>query len=74
MIDRRCFLVLSAMGAAAGAVGACSPRAAEPAVAEEAGAEGKAVEVALNPAETGLLEFAGLVVGTAFLGIALRRA
>ena len=40
------------MGAAAGAVGACSSRAAEPAVAEEAGAEDKAVEVALNPAET----------------------
>jgi multicopper oxidase len=50
MIDRRSFLVLSAVGAASGVVGACSTRSPEPAAAEET--TGKAVEVALNPAET----------------------
>jgi len=48
MIDRRGFLVLSAIGAA-GAVGACSMRSAEPAAQE---GTDKAVEVALNAAET----------------------
>jgi multicopper oxidase len=45
VIDRRGFLVLSAVGAAAGVVGACSPRA-KPASAA------KTVNVAFEPAET----------------------
>jgi multicopper oxidase len=49
MIDRRGFLVLSAIGTAASVVGACSTRSPEP-VAEDVSA--KAVEVALNASET----------------------
>jgi FtsP/CotA-like multicopper oxidase with cupredoxin domain len=48
MIDRRGFLVLSAVGAA-GAVGACSTRSPEPAAQEDTDT---AVEIALNATET----------------------
>jgi FtsP/CotA-like multicopper oxidase with cupredoxin domain len=59
MLDRRSFLVLSAIGAA-GAAGACSTRSVEPAAQE--GAD-KAVEVALNAAETEV-DLGGLSVRT----------
>ena len=50
MIDRRGFLVLSA-GVAAGVVGACSSRAAEPASAEQA-ARPPGFDIGFTPAET----------------------
>ena len=53
MMDRRSFLVLSAVGAAAGVVGACSSRPGNPpAVTTGPAAGGKAHEAALNAAET----------------------
>jgi len=48
MIDRRGFLVLSALGTAAGVAGACATKSPAP-TAEEASS--KPVEVALNAAE-----------------------
>ena len=51
MIDRRRFVVLSAAAAAAGVAAACSTKKAEAPVTT-AGADAKAVEVNLNPAET----------------------
>lgn len=49
MIDRRGFLALSAVGAAAGVLGGCSARSAETAASEQAA---DAVEVAFTAAET----------------------
>jgi multicopper oxidase len=49
MIDRRGFLVLSAIGAAAGVAGACATKSPAPAAEQ---ASSKPVEVALNAAET----------------------
>lgn len=50
MIDRRGFLALSAVGAAAGVLGGCSNRSPEPAAAEQSA--GQPVDVTMNAAET----------------------
>ncbi|MEO3757152.1 multicopper oxidase family protein [Mycobacterium sp. B14F4] len=60
MIDRRGFLVLSALGVAAGSAGACSARSAQPAAA---GGASDAVEVAFNAAETDV-DLGGVAVRT----------
>lgn len=60
MIDRRGFLVLSALGTAAGVVGACSTRTPER-VSEEMNS--KPVEVAFNAAETDV-DLGGVAVRT----------
>jgi multicopper oxidase len=62
MIDRRRFLVLSAVGAAAGLAAGCS-RTAEKPVTQQAGAGGAAVEVNLNPGEADV-DLGGLPVRT----------
>ncbi|WP_019969559.1 multicopper oxidase family protein [Mycobacterium sp. 141] len=60
MIDRRCFLVLSAVGAA-GLVGACSSRNATPTATSSA--PGKPVEVAFTAAESDV-DLGGVAVRT----------
>ena len=59
MIDRRGFLLLSGVGAA-GAIGACATRSAEPAAPE---GTARAVEVALNAAESDV-DLGGVTVRT----------
>ncbi|MGY4867866.1 multicopper oxidase family protein [Mycolicibacterium elephantis] len=61
MIDRRGFLVLSA-GVAAGVVGACSSRAAEPASAEQAATK-PGFDIGFTPAETDI-DLGGVTVRT----------
>jgi multicopper oxidase len=60
MIDRRGFLVLSAIGTAAGVAGACSTKSPAPAAEE---ASSKPVEVALNAAESEV-DLGGVTVKT----------
>jgi len=63
VIDWRGFLVLSAVGAAAGVMGACSTRSAAPAVTNQAGADAKAVDIAVDAAPT-QIDLGGVSVHT----------
>jgi FtsP/CotA-like multicopper oxidase with cupredoxin domain len=63
MIDRRGFLALSAVGAAAGVMGACSSRTSGPAVTKHASADTGAVEIAIDAAET-QIDLGGVSVRT----------
>lgn len=63
MIGRRGFMVLSAVGAAAGLVGACSSRSAVPAVTKPAGSGAKAVDIAVDATPT-QIDLGGVSVHT----------
>jgi FtsP/CotA-like multicopper oxidase with cupredoxin domain len=63
MIDRRGFLALTAAGAAAGLVDACSTRSPAPTITNDAGADPASVNVTLDASET-QIDLAGVSVRT----------